>query len=512
EGDVADCGTLPSPWTSADIGNVGAEGEACFDDGTFEIKASGVDIWGAADEFHYVYQALEGDGEIVARVVSLEQTDIWAKAGVMMRDNLSPDAALAQMIVAPNPNNVGGEAHSFQYRSENGAAMGGSSFTQPTLLPGGLPHYVRLVREGDTFTGYVSQTNGDWTQVDSQTIPMANTIFVGLATTSHDDGQLTTAVYDDVSLTVTNNNQPPIAVVLSDVTSGIAPLTVNFTGSSSTDDSNITSYEWDFKDGNTSTIANPSNTFTKAGTYEVELKVTDDGNFSDTAMVTITVSEPNTEGVVSFTLIDGVTDTDLSELTNDQQLDFGPIGGQSLNIRADVQPSVVGSVYFELTGPLSTTQTENFTPYALFGDIGGNYSENALPLGDYTLTATAYNGSGGSGGILGQPYVITFSVVDQAEANQSPLSISPEPVNNKVSLYPNPASTEITTTFEAALKIQSVLIFDITGRLVKTQKFDGQAEQKKYLIDVYDLPTGSYFMKMIDSGGNQFQKKIVIQK
>jgi hypothetical protein len=59
---------------------------------------------------------------------------------------------------------------------------------------------VRLVRQGDTFTGYGSDTNGNWQLLGSRTIPMNTTIFVGLATTSHDDGVLTTAVYDDVQV------------------------------------------------------------------------------------------------------------------------------------------------------------------------------------------------------------------------------------------------------------------------------------------------------------------------
>ncbi|MCK0146239.1 PKD domain-containing protein, partial [Arenibacter sp. F26102] len=85
---VVDCTPVPSPWTNSDIGNVAANGEACFDNGRFEVNASGADIFGSADEFHYVYQELQGDGEIIAQLMSLEQTNGWAKAGVMMRSDL----------------------------------------------------------------------------------------------------------------------------------------------------------------------------------------------------------------------------------------------------------------------------------------------------------------------------------------------------------------------------------------------------------------------------------------
>ncbi|MFX0558663.1 galactose oxidase-like domain-containing protein, partial [Maribacter sp. CXY002] len=69
------CGTpVPAPWQSQDIGAVGAIGVSCESGGVFEVRASGADIWGSADEFHFVYRELTGNGEIIARVTALEQT------------------------------------------------------------------------------------------------------------------------------------------------------------------------------------------------------------------------------------------------------------------------------------------------------------------------------------------------------------------------------------------------------------------------------------------------------
>ncbi|MHC4752662.1 MAG: sugar-binding protein [Planctomycetota bacterium] len=60
-------------------------------DGTYTMTASGYDIWTNADgeeldEFHFAYKPLNGAGSIIARVDSVEDTDPWAKAGVMIRD------------------------------------------------------------------------------------------------------------------------------------------------------------------------------------------------------------------------------------------------------------------------------------------------------------------------------------------------------------------------------------------------------------------------------------------
>ena len=61
---------LPAPWSSADIGAVGVVGSADYSGGRFTATGSGVDIWGTADAFRYVYQSLTGDGEIVPAVKS----------------------------------------------------------------------------------------------------------------------------------------------------------------------------------------------------------------------------------------------------------------------------------------------------------------------------------------------------------------------------------------------------------------------------------------------------------
>ncbi len=85
-----DTPTLPKGWTHDDVGNVGVEGDASFLNDNFNLLASGGDIWENADAFHFASRPLVGDGSIIARVVSIQYTDPWAKAGVMLRENNSP--------------------------------------------------------------------------------------------------------------------------------------------------------------------------------------------------------------------------------------------------------------------------------------------------------------------------------------------------------------------------------------------------------------------------------------
>ena len=95
---------LPSGWSHQDVGNVGFTGDATFDSatGTFSVKGAGADAWGAADGLHFVSRPLAGDGYIIARVRSLQNTSASAKAGVMIRETLQDDSANAFMFVTPS--------------------------------------------------------------------------------------------------------------------------------------------------------------------------------------------------------------------------------------------------------------------------------------------------------------------------------------------------------------------------------------------------------------------------
>jgi len=181
---------LPAGWLHQDIGAVGFTGDTVFDavSGSFSVKAAGNDVWGTADAFQFAYRSLTGDGFIVARVKSLQNTSTSAKAGVMIRDTLQPASANAYMLVTQ------GKGTDFQRRQTAGAA----TLNQVGTL-NKAPYWVKLERIGDVFNAYQSADGATWTMVGTDTIVMGPTVYIGVAAVSHNVMATTTGVFDFVS-------------------------------------------------------------------------------------------------------------------------------------------------------------------------------------------------------------------------------------------------------------------------------------------------------------------------
>ena len=191
----------PYPWLSQNIGSVGVAGNVHFDEGVFTVGGSGADVWGTADAFRFAYMAVNGNCTITARVLSVPDTDGWAKAGVMIRASLAANAANAYIAVSP------GNGVTWQYRTTAGGNSGNSATAGLNA-----PYWVRLVRSGNTFTAYRSPDGTNWTQQGgAQSITMGTTVYVGLAVTAHNNSSVCNATFDNVSLPGWQNVLPPSA-------------------------------------------------------------------------------------------------------------------------------------------------------------------------------------------------------------------------------------------------------------------------------------------------------------
>jgi len=203
--------TYPRDWTEEGIGvlslwfrgNVAGFIEEPAGTGTYIMTASGVDIWDQADEFRYAYKQLSGDGSISVQVLNVENTDPWAKVGVMIRKTLDAGSTNAMAYITAD-----GRA-GWQYRVGDG---GTSSSTRSE--PGAItsPHWLKLTRQGNTITAQHSSDGVNWEDMVEAANPqeqsfrnilMNQNVYIGLALTSHSSGVTGKAEFSNVQTTGT---------------------------------------------------------------------------------------------------------------------------------------------------------------------------------------------------------------------------------------------------------------------------------------------------------------------
>ncbi|HTL74352.1 MAG TPA: alpha-L-fucosidase [bacterium] len=182
-------GAPSSQWLTEDVGAVAPAGSFNLSGGVFTIQGSGTDIWDSADAFRYGFQALNGDCSITARVLNMQNTTGWAKAGLMIRESLDPSSKYVINFMSP-ANGV-----ALQQRDTTGGAASGVSNNTGLAAP----YWLRLVRTGNTFTAFVSPDGLNWIQFGTTAVAMSANIYVGLAVCSHNNGTLCQAQFDNVT-------------------------------------------------------------------------------------------------------------------------------------------------------------------------------------------------------------------------------------------------------------------------------------------------------------------------
>ncbi|MBN1518321.1 DUF1349 domain-containing protein [Candidatus Sumerlaeota bacterium] len=182
--------SLTMDWLTSDIGAAGAPGSFLKAGEVFTIEGSGSDIWNTSDDFRFVYQTTSGDFSITARVLNLRNTAPWAKAGVMIRENLDAQSKYALCFVSPE------HGTAFQQRSSPGVQANGIA----EAPEGRAPYWVRLERKGNQLTAFCSADASQWKMIGSRTISFSDSVYAGLAVCSVHDGVLCQAQFDNVTI------------------------------------------------------------------------------------------------------------------------------------------------------------------------------------------------------------------------------------------------------------------------------------------------------------------------
>ena len=184
---------LADGWQFSNIGSPAVDGAAsvsCQGGSPCQVSLSGAgeDIWGASDQFSFLYRQMTGDGVIIVRVSSLVGTDSWSRVGLMVRESLDADAAHGMVIASSS------KGLAFQRRR----TTGGTSLS--TSAAGQAPIWLKLERRQSSVIAYRSSNGTTWSRIGTDTVEMGPTVYVGLAMTSHNPSAAASAVLTDLSI------------------------------------------------------------------------------------------------------------------------------------------------------------------------------------------------------------------------------------------------------------------------------------------------------------------------
>jgi TolB protein len=176
----------------ADVGQVATAGGATFSQESYRLTASGANIWGAEDAFHYAWTQRSGDLHIAADIAfEGAGVDPHRKAGLMIRQNLTPGSPYADVMVH------GDGMVALQYREVQDGP------TRQIVSAVTHPKRVRLEREGDFVYFSVAGADGVLRHAGgSFRIAFQAPYMVGLALSAHDNTDVQRATFSDVELTV----------------------------------------------------------------------------------------------------------------------------------------------------------------------------------------------------------------------------------------------------------------------------------------------------------------------
>jgi Tol biopolymer transport system component len=173
-----------------DVGATAIPGNAVFENGSYRLTASGANIWGRTDAFHYAASPVKGDTYIAADIALIGKgVDPHRKAGVMMRQTLDADSPYVDIMVH------GDGLVSLQYRETRG----------------GETHQVIANQQGarrvalEYHDGYawmsLSNAKGEVRHVGGGVrIALGQTYLAGLALSAHNNTVSETAVFSKVAL------------------------------------------------------------------------------------------------------------------------------------------------------------------------------------------------------------------------------------------------------------------------------------------------------------------------
>lgn len=177
--------------TQSDVGETALPGKTEYDKaaGQYRLTGSGENIWYHSDAFHFAWKQLSGDLELVTQMEWVGAGHEHRKGGWMIRQDLDHDSAYVDALLHAS----GMTAMQFRKLKDG----------PTTEVQAGIPNpaWIKLVRQGNLFTMYISQDGQAWEPVGTVVANLTDPVYVGLVVCSHDNAQSATAVFKNTTLT-----------------------------------------------------------------------------------------------------------------------------------------------------------------------------------------------------------------------------------------------------------------------------------------------------------------------
>ncbi len=178
-------------WTAIDINQPLPGGQKSVSENAIEVYAAGSDVYGTEDQFRFIYRKLAGDFTLSVTIDELAFTHVYAKAGIMIRQDLDKDSAFAAVNVFPDGSVEFGVRPRKQQNVSTTIVMG-------PQLPA---VHLKLVRKGPIVERYFACGDGEWDKLDQVAFDgLASEVYAGIFCVSHDNEALTLARYRDIEI------------------------------------------------------------------------------------------------------------------------------------------------------------------------------------------------------------------------------------------------------------------------------------------------------------------------
>ncbi|WP_299311689.1 lytic polysaccharide monooxygenase [uncultured Aquimarina sp.] len=325
------------------------------------------------------------------------------------------------------------------------------------------------------------------------------------------------AIAPDCDDTTGPTNTPPVAALTASPNTGLAPLTVVFDASESTDaDGDLLTYNIDYGDGTSGSEITSTHIYT-VGEYIATVTVDDGNGATDTASISITVEE---DIIIGPPTADCTFDTPMNSSLVNINTSY-----ENIYVLGTGGPNLDNVTLFTLNWNLANNGLYQFSfnlntaPwYVDLSDATQNFNEENPQI---SLTGTGISGLDGdyyatiderNFVLVADGYTIYFSNSSTApdcssERNQG----NPEIENTEehsFTMFPNPAFSSVLIQNKKDLKDSLITISDLSGKEIKSlQVIDSKTIMT---IDVSDIKTGLYLVRILDRSGSKRILRLLI--